>query len=133
MKSFISTVVKVAMVLSLMFAPALVPSAVNAQQGNNNAEQKICEGSGGTWKGNACSTGGPSLLEIIRAVTNILIFLVGAVAVVVIIISGFRLATSAGDAGAVKSARDGILYSVVGVFIAIAAYAIVNFVIDQIL
>ena len=39
-----------------------------------------------------------------------------------------RYATSNGDAQQVKSAKDAVLYAVIGLVVAILAYAIVNFV-----
>lgn len=72
----------------------------------------------------------PSLEEGIKNVVNIMLFILGAIAVIAIIIGGIRYATSNGDASAIKGAKDTILYAVVGLIVAILAYAIVNFVID---
>jgi ABC-type Fe3+ transport system permease subunit len=74
---------------------------------------------------------GPELQDQIRIVVNILLFLLGAVAVVMIVIGGIRFSTANGDQSAVTSARNTILYAVVGLVVAIMAYAIVNFVLDQ--
>jgi hypothetical protein len=67
-----------------------------------------------------------------NTIANILIFLVGALAVIVLVFGGFRYVTSTGDPGRVKQAKDTIIYGVVGVVIALLAYAIVNFVISNI-
>jgi hypothetical protein len=72
----------------------------------------------------------PKLEEGIKTVVNVLLFLLGAIAVIMIIIGGIRYATSNGDAGQTKAAKDTILYAVIGLVVAILAYAIVNFVID---
>ncbi|MNY57155.1 hypothetical protein D3C86_1933160 [compost metagenome] len=45
-----------------------------------------------------------------------------------IIVSGIRYATSNGDSSAVTSAKNTLMYSVIGLIVAILAYAIVNFV-----
>jgi hypothetical protein len=45
-----------------------------------------------------------------------------------IIVGGLRYVTSGGDASSTKAARDTILYAVVGLVIAVMAFAIVNFV-----
>lgn len=71
----------------------------------------------------------PKLEDGIKDIVNILLFILGAIAVIMIIIGGIRYTTSNGDAGAIKSAKDTILYSVVGLVVAILAYAIVNFVV----
>lgn len=60
---------------------------------------------------------------------NTMIFVVGSVAVLMIIVGGLRYVLSGGDASGIKSAKDTILYSVIGVVIAVMAYAIVNYVV----
>jgi hypothetical protein len=59
-------------------------------------------------------------------------FVIGAVAVLMIIIGGIRYVTSNGDQSQITSAKNTILYSVVGVVAAMLAYGIVHFVISQI-
>ncbi|MBQ9484863.1 hypothetical protein IJU85_02050 [Candidatus Saccharibacteria bacterium] len=66
-------------------------------------------------------------------ILNAIIGVLGLVAVVVIIIGGVSYMTSAGDAGKVKKAKDTILYGVIGLIIVALAFAIVNFVIGNIL
>lgn len=74
--------------------------------------------------------GGMTLEEGITNIVNILLFVLGAIAVIMIIIGGIRYATSNGDASSTKAAKDTILYAVIGLVVAILSYAIVNFVID---
>jgi hypothetical protein len=69
------------------------------------------------------------LPRLIKNVINILLFLVGIIAVIAIVIGGLRYATSNGDSSQIKSAKDTILYAVVGLIVAILSYAIVNFVV----
>jgi len=59
---------------------------------------------------------------------NLVYFLAGAVAVIVIIVGGILFATSAGNAANVTKAKNMILYAVVGLVIVLAAFAITNFV-----
>ena len=68
---------------------------------------------------------------IFRIVTNVLLFVIGAVSVIMLIIGGFRYVTSQGDQTQVQSAKNTILYSIVGIVVAILAYAAVNFVISS--
>ena len=70
-----------------------------------------------------------TLEEQIKTITNILLFVIGAIAVIAIIIGGIRYVTSNGDSGATKSAKDTVLYAVIGLVVAILAFAIVNFVV----
>lgn len=75
-------------------------------------------------------SGGVKLEDAITTITNVAFFLIGAISVIMIIWSGFRYITSNGDAGNVKSAKDTLMYSVVGLIVALLGYAIVRFVID---
>lgn len=49
-----------------------------------------------------------------------------------IIIGGFNFMTSAGDPGKVKKGKDTILYGIIGLVVALLAFAIVNFVLNGI-
>lgn len=75
-------------------------------------------------------TGTTDLTDNIKVIVNILLFILGAIAVIMIIIGGIRYTTSNGDASATKGAKDTILYAVIGLVVAILAYAIVNFVLS---
>jgi hypothetical protein len=75
-------------------------------------------------------SGQVSLGSRIGTVVNILLYILGAIAVVMIVIGGIRYTTSNGDSSAMTSAKNTILYAVVGLVVAIMAYAIVNFVLD---
>ena len=65
-------------------------------------------------------------------IINTIIFLVGAVAVIMIVIGGLRYTLSGGDSGSINNAKNTILYAIVGIVIAVSAYAIVNFVVTRI-
>lgn len=67
--------------------------------------------------------------NLVTTIVNILLFVVGIVAVIMIIIGGLMYVVSGGDAGSVTKAKNTILYSVIGLLIAILAYAIVNWVV----
>ncbi|MBR5419193.1 hypothetical protein IK110_03020 [Candidatus Saccharibacteria bacterium] len=71
---------------------------------------------------------GDDLNNIVTIIINTVIFVIGMVAVVMIILGGISYATSQGDAGKVKKGKDTILYGIIGLVIAILAFAIVNFV-----
>ena len=68
---------------------------------------------------------------LIKTVVNVLLWAVGVLSVIMIIFSGFRYITSAGDASKTKSAQSTLIYSVVGLIVAIMAWAIVNMVINR--
>jgi hypothetical protein len=66
--------------------------------------------------------------SIFGRVTNILLFLVGAISVIMLIIGGIRYVISGGDQAQVTAAKNTILYAIVGIVVAFLAYAAVNFV-----
>ena len=68
---------------------------------------------------------------VFKTITNTLLFILGAISVVMIIIGGLRYVVSGGDSSAVNAAKNTILYAIVGVIVAILAYAIINFVIGS--
>ncbi|MCL2869196.1 pilin [Candidatus Saccharibacteria bacterium] len=70
---------------------------------------------------------------IITGVINAVLFIVGILSVVMIIYGGIRYATSAGEAKRVTDAKNTIMYAIVGLIVSILAYAIVNFVIGNII
>ena len=68
---------------------------------------------------------------VFSQISSVLLFIVGAIAVIMIVIGGLRYVISGGDAAQVQSAKNTILYALVGIIIAILAYAAVNFVIGS--
>ncbi|MGH7238042.1 MAG: Mbov_0395 family pilin-like conjugal transfer protein [Candidatus Saccharimonadales bacterium] len=62
---------------------------------------------------------------------NLLFAAVGGLSVLFIVIGGFRYILSAGDPQDAAQAKNTIIYAVIGLIIAISAYAIVNFVLGK--
>jgi hypothetical protein len=67
---------------------------------------------------------------VFQTIANTLIFIVGAVAVIFLIIGGLRYVISNGDPKNVSAAKDTILYAIVGIVVAIVSFALVSFVIN---
>jgi hypothetical protein len=57
---------------------------------------------------------------------------VGVVAVIMIIIAGFKYITSGGDSGNVTSAKNTILYAIIGLVVVALSQFIVKFVLGRI-
>lgn len=74
------------------------------------------------------STNKTNLMGTLNTVINVVLAVVGFVAVIMIILGGISFITSQGDSSKVTKARNTILYGVIGLVIALLAYAIVNFV-----
>ena len=69
--------------------------------------------------------------NVFTNIVNILLYVVGVIAVVMIVVSGIRMTVSRGKPDSVSKARNSLLYSIVGLVIAVSAYAIVNFVLSR--
>lgn len=67
----------------------------------------------------------------ISNILEIVFGIIGAFAVLNITLSGFKYVTSAGDAQKASEAKNGIVYSLIGLAIAISAEAIVAFVVNK--
>jgi hypothetical protein len=114
------------LVLGLIGVTQLVPVATASAAGSDVLTES-CE----TNPSSALCTRSQSLFgpnSIWTKIINTLIFVIGAVAVIMIVIGGFRYVISGGDASQVNSAKNTILYAVVGLVVALMSYGIVNFV-----
>ncbi|MBQ3310322.1 hypothetical protein IJG73_02695 [Candidatus Saccharibacteria bacterium] len=78
------------------------------------------------------NTDDKQLMNTLNTIINVAIGLIGFIAVVVIILGGVQYTTSAGDAGKVKKAKDTIMYGIIGLVIALLAFAIVNFILGNV-
>ena len=65
-----------------------------------------------------------------KQVTNAILYVVGIIAVIMLIIGGIKYVISGGDSKKVTDAKNTILYAIIGLIIAFLSYAIVNFVIS---
>lgn len=99
---------------SSAFAQSSIQAGAQAAQGNGTPSTLF--GDGG----------------IVTSITNVLLFIAGALAVIMIIIGGLRYATSGGNASSVTAAKNTILYAIVGLIVAFLAFAAVNFVLGAI-
>ena len=68
---------------------------------------------------------------VFKQVTNIVLYIVGVIAVIMLIIGGIKYVVSGGDAKKVTDAKNTVLYAIIGLIIAFLAFAIVNFVITS--
>lgn len=71
------------------------------------------------------------LFEVFQTITSIMLSLIGAVAVIMLIIGGFRYVVSGGDSSAIEGAKNTILYAIIGIVVAFLAYAAINFLTEQ--
>lgn len=127
---------------SLLLVPAIVLGvSLLVPAGTATAADSACPTDGGVSTGltggAACAKGAGQQANlfgstgVFTTIVNVLLFIIGAVAVIMLIIGGIRYVVSGGDSGAVTSAKNTILYAVIGIIVAILAYAIVNFVLTS--
>ena len=107
---------------------ASLPTNVSAQAANSVVKKGIKTATTADME-NKSIAGEGGLISIL---INFLLWTVGVLSVVMIIFSGFRYITSAGDAAKTKSAQTALTYSIVGLIVAVFAWAIVNIVLDRI-
>lgn len=126
-KSLQSLLLVPAVVLGLGLAVPAVAGAATCTSGVNGGLQGGANCAQGT--GQATNLFGSN--GIFKTITNVLLYIIGAIAVIMLIIGGVRYVTSNGESANVTSAKNTILYAVVGIIVAILAYAVVNFVIGS--
>ncbi len=97
----------------------------------NGAKDQACNGANLTDSGGCSATPDTTLSDKISTVISILSFVVGVIAVVMIIVGGIRFITSQGDGSATAAARNTIIYAVVGIVVAVMAQIIVKFVVGR--
>jgi len=122
----------VAIFSSLVMAPALVSAAAIDCTNPTSAKAQIQCGACGAAGSTTCNPApaSKSLSDTIATIINVLSVFGGAIAVVMIIIGGFRYITSSGSPEATKGARNTIVYALVGLIIIATAQIIVHFVIN---
>lgn len=125
MKKLVLNVVAAVMTVVGLGSVAALSPAVYAAPGDQYIDQVTPDGTVGTDD----AEGG--LLGVVKNIINIIIGVVGVVAVVMMIVGGISFITSQGDAAKVTKARNTILYGVVGLIVALLAFAIVNFVLSS--
>lgn len=132
MKRLIIYLLPVISSLSLFLAPA-VTSAQVTQQDINNA---VCTGSNLEFSSaptpNCGSSATNSINHLVHTIVNYLSAIVGIIAVIMIIIGGLRYITSGGNDQNVTSAKNTILYAIIGLLIVALAQIIVHFTLSRV-
>lgn len=115
--------------LSLGTGMALAVTPPNLQQGTCTGAELKFE----TTPGTACNTfkEEDNVNEVVALVINIFSVVVGIIAVVMIVYGGFKFITSGGDSGKVTSARNTIIYAIIGLAIVALAQTIAKFVLEK--
>lgn len=124
--------------LAFLVAPAVVPATAFAADAitpglNCGAELDVSSVNG---TAAACPTTSPdaggTFNRIITLIINIFSLVVGVIAVIMIILGGLKYITSGGDSGNIQSAKNTILYAVIGLVVVALAQFVVRFVLQKV-
>lgn len=128
--------------MAFLATPMLVPAAVSAQaQASGQTDQiqnGLCAGSNldaSNTQCNQAATGAAATTKINNTITlviNIFSLVVGVVSIIMIIIGGLRYIISGGDSANVTSAKNTILYAIIGLAVVALSQFIVQFVLNKI-
>lgn len=134
-KHFTNLFITAGIVLS-SFVAAIAPLPVSAQSSGSGINVfSNCDGAAANTTSGKQICGakddGSGFNKLMTNIINTTLFVLGIIAVIMIIFGGIRYTTSNGEASSIKSAKDTVLYAVIGLVVAIMAYAIVNFVLSR--
>ena len=124
-KYFLATIL-MTLNIGFAFAPAVHATDLkgDACQGLNTLN-----GSNST----QCSPKGEkSIGDLASSIVSLLSLIVGIAAVIMIIIAGLKYVTSGGDSNAVGSAKNTLIYAIVGLIVVAIAQFIVHFVVKNV-
>lgn len=127
-KVVLNAVAAIMMVFGLASVASISPAhALTCANGTETTDIKTCP----EWSQSQIAKN-DNLMGTLQLVVNVIVGVIGFVAVIMIIMGGISFMTSQGDAGKVSKARNTILYGVVGLIVALLAFAIVNFVLTSV-
>ena len=119
-----------AAVATLGATALIAPNVSAAQDSYSNASKYTTGSEAGSGAGQGTDLMGKE--GILNTIINVALGVIGFIAVVMIIVGGVQYTTSAGDAAKVTKAKNTIMYGVVGLVIALLAFAIVNFILNNV-
>jgi hypothetical protein len=134
MQSLKFTLAGLAVTLMMLLGLAVPASAQTTQDQINNA---LCSGADLTFTDTpgSCTTSSSDattkITNIIHSIVNLLSVIVAIAAVIMIIFGGFRYITSGGNDTSVTSAKNTILYAIIGLVVVALSQLIVRFTLSK--
>jgi len=123
----------IAAAMMLSFSGLAVLSTASVYAADSAAKTAVCEGIAATGAdGCSSSTGDSTVKDLIKRVINIFSWIAGIVSVFMVIFGGFKYITSGGDSAGITSAKNTILYAIIGLVVVALAQVIVRFVIGTV-
>ena len=125
---------KILIILAILLAPmVLTPAfAIALDCSNPTTAQAQIQCGANDVAGKGSSNSSSSLGDTVTSIVNILSIVAGVAAVIMIIIGGLRYVTSGGKQESVTSAKNTILYAIVGLIVVALAQIIVHFVLKNV-
>lgn len=120
--------------LFMMSGTLIFVSAPIAALAATGSSDQACQAIQAINPSGACDTkqGSEStLFKVIRLALQLLSIVAGVIAVIMLVVAGFKYITSQGDANSAASARNTLLYAIVGIVIVAFAQIIVKFVLAK--
>ncbi len=129
----IKEIITALLVTAMLAVPVLAFAGVASAQ-TPDIQEGLDKGSCLSTTTSDCDTQDPdeAVNDLITTVINVFSLVVGVVSVIMIIVGGFKYITSGGDSGGVSSAKNTILFAIVGLIIVALAQVIVRFVLGQV-
>lgn len=119
-------IVKRSLVLLLASGSLLLFSPMMVAHAQVDAKTEACTGVGAVSGTTGCA--GDGLTGLIGKVISLFSVVIGVAAVIAVLYGAFRYITSAGDAQKVNTAKNTIIYALIGIVVAVSAQIIVRFV-----
>ena len=108
-------------------AALTLPAPIMAQ----SAQQQVCAGIGITGGNCSGSNGALQVNNALALAINLISLIVGVAAIIMIILAGLKFITSGGDTTKVASAKNSVIYALVGLVVVAFAQLIVHFIISK--
>lgn len=124
------------LIMTATLALAFLLPAGTAMAAEKNVLQEACS-AGATGESSVCqsqNSGDPitGTNGVLAKAARIISYLAGAAAVILFIIGGFMYVTSDGEASKLSTAKNTLIYAVVGLIVVVFAQSIIIFVINKV-
>ena len=110
-------------VVGIVATLALVFATVPVAQADYNLDKGISDS-----KGDRVAEKVDDPQQLVKGIVNGILYFVGILSVIMLIWGGILYTTSSGDSNKVTTAKNTIMYAVIGIVVVVMSYAIVNWV-----
>ncbi|HCC22645.1 TPA: hypothetical protein DF272_00495 [Candidatus Falkowbacteria bacterium] len=116
--------ISIFLMMAVMAVVLVLPVVVAAQSGDVFGVNAV---------GSELALGSKDIRETVGSIINVALGFLGVVAIVIVLIGGFKYMTAGGDETKVGTARKYIISGIIGLAIILSAYAITTFVISRLM